>query len=72
MGRASGLAAALGWWGVVAVIVAVGCVVLESVCIVDEVVATALGGLCAGARVREVATEVAVVGECGRTVGAEG
>ena len=64
------MAAALGWWGVVAVVVAVWCVLSEGVCIVDEVGATAQGGLCAGARVREVATEVAVVSECGQAVGA--
>jgi hypothetical protein len=58
------LAAALGWWGVVAVVVAVGRrVVLEGVGIVEEVVAAAHGGLCAGARVREVAAEGEVVGE---------
>ncbi len=64
------MAAALGWWGVVAVVVAFWCVLSEGVRIVDEVDATAHDGLCAGAGVREVATEVAVVGECGQAVGA--
>ena len=53
----------MGWWGVVAVVVAVWCVVSEGVRIVDEVGATAHGCLRAGGVVREVATEVAVVGE---------